>query len=90
MGQNLPHNNEIVLSKRDIDFSASTVNKITKNLLNQIEQVSQAICESPQTFKLAIEQGRVVIGAYSTSYGNKLIYIHFDEHDYVVPYIVNH
>ena len=68
----------------------STVNRLTKTLLKQTELVSRAICESPQTFKYAIEQGQVVLGAYHAINGDHLIYIHFNDHDYVVPYVVTH
>ncbi len=81
---------EIILRRQDIDFSCSTVQKLRKTLLTQLELVAHAICETPQALKHALEQDRVVLGACDSQHGQNLIYIHLNEHDYVVPYIVSH
>ncbi len=81
---------EIILNRRDIDFSADTVAKLSKNLLSQIEIVARALCEKPSTLKPAIEQGRVKMGTYQPSDGQKMIYIHLNNHDFVIPYVTTY
>ncbi|MFK7794891.1 MAG: hypothetical protein AB8B89_06045 [Gammaproteobacteria bacterium] len=81
---------EIILDRRDIDFSAATVSKLSKNLLTQIEIISRALCETPATLRPAIEQGKIKMGTYQASCGQKMIYIHLNNHDFVIPYMTNH
>ncbi|MDW3095312.1 MAG: hypothetical protein R8G33_06555 [Gammaproteobacteria bacterium] len=90
MVDNLKSEIEIIINRKDIDFDSHTVNKLKKSLITHIETVSLAVCESPETFKRAIEKGLVKIGGYQSQCGKKLIYMHFDNYDYVIPYRVDH
>lgn len=83
-------NNEITLDRCDIDFSASTVSRLKKTLLSCIDEVSMAICETPQTFKAAIEKNYVELGSYEQFDGKKMIYIRFNQYDYVIPCRIDH
>gem|GEM_PF-4114632 len=83
-------NNEITLDRCDIDFSPSTVSRLKKTLLTCIDEVSMAICETPQTFKAAIEKNSVELGSYEQFNGKKMIYIRFNHYDYVIPCRVDH
>lgn len=85
-----PKITELVISRKDIDFSKHTVEKLTRNLLNQIEIVSKALCESPTTLKNAINGGQVKIGAYDSDCGSSWIYINMHNHNYVIPCVHTH
>lgn len=82
--------NELVICRKDIDFSAKTVELLTRNLLNQIDIVSRALCESPLSLRNAIKNHQVKVGAYKCSHGNRWVYIHLNSHNYIIPYVVNH
>ena len=80
---------ELVIIQRDIDFTDKTVSVLTRDLLKQIHIASKAVCETPQAFKLAIETGLAKIGGYRSEQGD-WIYIHLNNHNYVIPYVRNH
>lgn len=82
--------NELVICRRDIDFSSKTVALLTRNLLCQIDIVSRALCESPLSLRQAIQNNRVKVGAYKCARGNRWVYIHLNDHNYIIPYVVNH
>ncbi len=85
-----PQITELVISRNDIDFSKSTINKLTKSLLKHIDIASKAICETPSALKSAIESGRVIIGGYQSNCGYRWIYINLNNYNYVIPCIVTH
>lgn len=82
--------NELVIYHKDIDFSIKTVELLTRNLLSQIDIVSRALCESPVSLKKAIENDLIKIGSYKCGSGNHWVYIHLNQHNYVIPYVVTH
>ena len=80
---------ELVLMQKDIDFTEKTVKKLSSELLRQIHFASAAMCETPQALKSAIESGLAIIGGYQSDQG-RWIYIHLNNHNYVIPYIRQH
>ncbi|MEM8843739.1 MAG: hypothetical protein AAGB35_01740 [Pseudomonadota bacterium] len=80
---------ELVIKQRDIDFSDKTVSVLTKDLLKQIHIASNAVCETPQALKFAIESGLAKIGGYQSEQGS-WIYLNLNNHNYVIPYVRNH
>lgn len=81
---------EITLNRSDIDFSPSTVKRIKQSILKHIEEMSLALCETPQSLKHALLQDTVKLGSYQHSYGTQMIYIHLNQHDYVIPCSAQH
>ena len=80
---------ELVIQQQDIDFSEKTVKKLSSELLKQIHFASAALCETPQALKSAIESGLAIVGGYQGERGH-WIYIHLNNHNYVIPYIRQH
>ncbi len=81
---------ELVIQRKDIDFSASTVERLKRNLLSQIDMAASALCESPLALKSALENGLAKLGSYETDNGSLWIYVHLNNHNYVIPYIRHH
>lgn len=90
MSCNLCHDGELIISNKDVDYSRSTVELLTKNMLLQIDLVARALCECPSQFKAMLETGQVKVGGYQATDGNRLIYLHFRKYDYLIPYMINH
>ena len=80
---------ELVIKQKDIDFTEKTVKRLTRELLRQVQFASVAVCETPQALTYAIESGMAKIGGYQSAEGH-WIYIHLNDHNYVIPYIRQH
>jgi len=81
---------ELVIPSKDIDFSSSTVSTLKRNLLAQIDIAAKALCECPASLKSALENGLVKLGSYESDTGHLWIYVHLNNHNYVIPYVRNH
>lgn len=90
MSCDLCSNGELIISNKDVDYSKPTVDLLIKNMLSQIDVVANALCECPRQFKSMLESGQVRVGGYQASNGTRLIYLHFQKYDYLIPYMVNH
>ncbi len=81
---------ELILNRKEIDFSSSTVTRLKKAVLRKIEWVARLVCEPTSTFQRAVECGEVRIGGAQTACGKKLIYMAYQDQNFVVPYIDVH
>ena len=81
---------ELVITHKDIDFSVKTVEKLKRCLLSQIDIAAGALCESPATLKSALENGLARLGGYQSENGKRWIYVHLNNHNYVIPYVKYH
>jgi hypothetical protein len=90
MSCDLCSDGELTISSKDVDYSKSTVELLTKNLISQIDIVAKALCECPGQFKSMLEAGQVKVGGYQAANGSRLIYLHFRQYDYLIPYMITH
>lgn len=81
---------ELILSQKEIDFSPATIDRLKRAVLRNIECVARAVCEPSENFRLAIQSGAVNIGGAQTPCGKKLIYLRYQDQNFVVPYIDIH
>ena len=81
---------ELILNRKEIDFSPSTVLRLKRTVLRKIDCVAQMLCEPQEAFRQAVECGAVKIGGAQTPCGKKYIYLAYQNQNFVVPYIDIH
>ena len=81
---------ELILNQKEIDFSPTTIDRLKRAVLRNIECVARAICEPIDILQQAVQSGAVDIGGVQTPCGKKLIYLRYQNQNFVVPYIDLH
>ena len=81
---------ELILKKKDIDFSSKTVERLNKTVSRKIECFAQMMCEPCESFRWALESGDVLIGGTQSTCGEKFIFLSYQNQNFVVPYIDLH
>ena len=81
---------ELILNRKEIDFSKNTIFRLKCAVLKNIECIARMLCEPKADFQHAVETGAVKIGGAQTPCGKKLIYLAYQNQNFVVPYIDVH
>ena len=77
---------ELIISRNDIDFSGFTVDRLKRVILKNIQRIAHMVCETQDTFRRLVEHGEVQIGEVSLPGGRTFIFLNFQGQNIVVPY----